>query len=245
MWLRRIFIIFVCVNLLYGCNRQNILAFLEKYTKDITVEFHEFSPQPLVSSSNEHYVCAYSSKDIQTTITFTILNPQNFKIKPLLELINADGDKEVISSCKDSNVGDGKYQIEMTIPSNFLKANEANNKDKQKGTTISGVLYLSHYDDKGDKKIKDFSPYEFTFIVNSAPILQDSIAVIKTTNDTPTLGVAFNLPKEQLLYTLNDLDKFLITCKINDEEIGTATVPINDVNIDYDTTGNLVAKISS
>ena len=132
----------------------------------------------------------------------------------------------------------------MTIPSNFLKANEANNTDKQKGTTISGVLYLSHYDDKGDK-IKDFSPYEFTFIVNSAPILQDSIAVIKTTNGDPMLGVAFNLPKEQLLYTLNDLDKFLITCKINDEEIGTATVPINDVNIDYDTTGNLVAKISS
>ena len=53
------------------------------------------------------------------------------------------------------------------------------------------------------------------------------------------------MPKEQLLYTLNDLDEFLITCKINDEEIGTATVPINDVELYYDTTGNLVAKISS
>lgn len=121
--LRRIFIIFVCVNLLYGCNRQNILGFLEKYTKDITVESHEFYPQPLVSSSNEHYVCAYSSEDVQTTITFTILNPQNFKIKPLLELINADGDKEVISTYEGTNIGDGKYNIKMTIPSNFLKAN--------------------------------------------------------------------------------------------------------------------------
>ncbi len=208
---------------------SDLKGYLKDYTEkveiiDYTTNIDDFESKSIKKDAEgykEYYIP--STKDF--TITFTIRNPQQYKLTSKYLGVDLNLFDKYSNYLNDIEIKQtGTYQLTLTIPNTFLK-------DAEKGENITPSIRIANPNivtDTPDFK-SFFDTYESLHIVcNSEPIEITSPTVYKN-NSTEQYALIFNMPGKSALTGTgihSDINQLIVYSDGNDN-------PQNNINYTY------------